>query len=209
MSTPEVRLLVSLLRRLSSLQELLIAEKGRLSQPGLPKPVLQSLKHTIRFLEAEIERLRDQIDTHVENHPDLKADKDLITSVPGIGPATALWLLAEIGDYRQFASAQSVAAYAGLSPREYLSGSSVQKKTRISKTGNARLRKALYLPAMTATRYNPTIKAFYDRLVSDGKPKMVALAAAMRKLLMIVYGVLKSRTEFTLQPVRKAAKQPA
>src|SRR5256714_6880486 len=95
------------------------------------------------------------------------------------------------------------AAYAGLAPRQYRSGTSVRKRTRLSKAGNARLRKALYLPALTAIRFNPLVGVFYERLVAAGKAKMAAVGACMRKLLMIAYGVLKSRTPFDPSRGRK------
>ena len=120
----------------------------------------------------------------------------MLRTIPGIGPVAAHALLAELPDPSRFATAQQAAAYAGLAPREYRSGTSVKKRTRLSKAGNARLRKALYLPAMTAIRFNPLVGAFYARLVEAGKAKMAALGACMRKLLMIAYGVLKSRTPF-------------
>jgi transposase len=100
----------------------------------------------------------------------------------------------------------NAAGHAGLAPREFRSGTSVKKRTRLSKAGNARLRKALYLPAMTAIQFNPIIAAFYERLVAAGKTKMAALGACMRKLLMIAYGVLKSRTPF--DPSRRIKKAP-
>jgi transposase len=74
--------------------------------------------------------------------------------------------------------------------------SSVRGRTRLSKAGNARLRKALYLPALTAVRSNPVLEAFFDRLVAAGKPKMQAVGACMRELVMIAYGVLKNRKPF-------------
>ena len=120
----------------------------------------------------------------------------MLRTIPGVGPVAATAILAELPDPARFATAQQAAAYAGLAPREYRSGTSVKKRTRLSKAGNARLRKALYLPALTATRFNPLVAAFYDRLVAAGKPKMAAVGACMRKLLMIAYGVLKSRTPF-------------
>lgn len=126
----------------------------------------------------------------------LRADRALLRTIPGIGPVAAHALLAELPDPARFATAQQAAAYAGLAPREYRSGTSVKKRTRLSKAGNARLRKALDLPAMTAIRFNPLVGAFYARLVEAGKAKMAALGACMRKLLMIAYGVLKSRTPF-------------
>ena len=89
-----------------------------------------------------------------------------------------------------------MAAYAGLCPREHQSGSSVRKRTRLSKQGNSHLRKALYFPAVSAVQWNAPVKAHYERMREKGKGKMVALGAAMRKLLMICYGVLKSRQKF-------------
>lgn len=97
-----------------------------------------------------------------------------------------------ISEYR---SARSVAAFAGLSPREHQSGNS-RGRSHLAKTGNSRLRRMLYFPAMSATRRNPLLKALYDRLVARGKPKKVALAAVMRKLLILAYGVLKSNQPF-------------
>jgi transposase len=81
-------------------------------------------------------------------------------------------------------------------PREFRSGTSVRKRTRLSKAGSARLRKALYLPTLTAVRFNPLLEGFYERLVRSGKPKMQAVGACMRKLVMLCYGVLKNRAPF-------------
>jgi transposase len=97
--------------------------------------------------------------------------------------------------------AQAAAAYAGLAPQEFRSGTSVRKKTRLSKAGNARLRTALYLPTLTAIRFNPTLRGFFGRLTDptrDGGPKrtMQAVGACMRKRVMICYGVLKTRGPF-------------
>lgn len=197
-STPEVELPVDLLRRVSSLESLLVEEKNRLAQPGLHRQVQRSLKGTIRFLTQEIDRVKKQIQSHVDNHPDIKADQELLESIPGIGKDTALRILAEIGDVRQFRSGQSVAAYAGLSPRKHTSGTSIRGRTHITKAGNRRLRAALYMPAMSAVRHNSLVRALYQRLLARGLSRMAALAAAMRKLLMIAYGVLKHRTKFSV-----------
>lgn len=89
-----------------------------------------------------------------------------------------------------------MAAYAGLCPREHQSGSSVRKRTRLSKQGNSHLRKALYFPAVSAVQWNEPVRAHYERMREKGKGKMVSLGAAMRKLLMICYGVLKNRQPF-------------
>ena len=105
---------------------------------------------------------------------------------------------------------QSVAAYAGLAPCEQRSGSRVSKVTTLSKHGNSRLRKAFYFPAVSAMQWNPLVKAHSERLRAAGKPKMVALAACLRKLLMICYGVLKHQQPFDarwLSPASQAIKQ--
>ena len=95
----------------------------------------------------------------------------------------------------EFRNVKAVAAYAGLSPRHYQSGS-IEHRSRLAKTGNAHLRRALYFPAISAMRYNPPIRAFTKRLSARGKSKMTIVAAAMRKLLTLTYGVLKSERAF-------------
>ena len=195
-AAPEVRELVALVRRYHAVQDLLTQEKNRLQAPSQPKAVLSSLKTTVRFLEKEVERLKKQIREHFNQHDGLQRDAQLLQSIPGVGELTAWDILAEMPDVSQFDSAQAVAAYAGLSPREHRSGSSVFKKTRLSKQGNARLRKAVYFPAVNALTWNPLVKAHYERLRAAGKIRMVALAAAMRKILMICYGVLKHQQPF-------------
>ena len=197
---PEVRTLIALLRRMQNLKDQLLQETNRLGEPGVLKVVQRSLLKSIRFLKGEILRLERAVDEHVRDHPRLKEDRDLLTSIPGVSEVTAHWILAELPDVAQFPSAQSAAAYAGLAPQEHRSGTSVHKATQLSKRGNAHLRRALYMPALSAIRCNPSVRALFERLVDRGKPRMVAVGAAMRKLLMIAYGVLKSRRRFTTAP---------
>lgn len=197
---PAVHALLALVRRLHSLQELLLQEQNRLQQPGLLPPIEKSLRETVDFLQKQISTVEEQITAHIATTPSLKEDEALLVSIPGISHKTAQEILACIPDMRQFDSAQAVAAFAGLAPQEYRSGSSVRKRTHLSKQGSPALRKALYWPAIVACRRNPLVKSLYDRLLAKGKAKMVAIGAAMRKLLMIAYGVLKSRTAFTTEP---------
>lgn len=196
MSAPEVRHLVALVRRYDDLQGLLTQEENRLREPGLVKEVERMLRQSVRFLTKQLEQVRSQVEKHIDNHPRLKADRALLVTIPGIGPMAAAWLLAELPDVDQFPDSQSAAAFAGLSPSERQSGTSIRGRTRLSKAGNRYLRKALFLPAISARRFNPIVKQLYERLIARGKPKMVAIGACMRKLLMIAYGVLKSRTDF-------------
>jgi transposase len=105
-------------------------------------------------------------------------------------------LLAEIRDISAFDTADQLAAFAGLTPHEFSSGSSIHGKPRLSKIGNSRLRKALFMPAIVARRYNSPIAAFCDRLTAKGKSKMSVIGAVMHKLLRQVFGVLKSQRSF-------------
>ncbi len=195
-AAPHVQLLLALVRHLHALSELVTQEQNRLAAPAQPETVVDSLRRTLAFLHEETKSVQAQIRAHIKSHDQLKRDAQLLQSIPGIGEKTTWDILAELPDITLFDSAQSVAAYAGLAPREHRSGSSVRKQTRLSKGGNSRLRRALYFPAVTGLTWNPLIKSFYDRLREAGKGKMVALAACMRKRLMIVYGVLKHQTPF-------------
>jgi transposase len=192
----ETQELQALARRRDDLREMAAREKGRLAAPGLADAARRSVERTVRFLEKEGDRLQRRADDLIAASERLRADRDLLLSIPGVGEVTAQAVLAELPEVGHFASAEQAAAYAGLAPRQYRSGTSIHRRTRLSKAGNARLRKALYLPALTAIRFNPLLKAFFERLVAAGKARMAAVGACMRKLLMIAYGVLKNRTPF-------------
>jgi transposase len=208
-AAPQVRLLQEMVRRLHALSDLTAQEKNRIQAPGQSKAVIASSKRVVTALEKELLRLRREVRAHVKAHQGLQRDARLLQSIPGIGEITSWDILAEMPDVEEFESAQSVAAYAGLAPREQRSGSSVRKVTTLSKRGNSRLRKAFYFPAVSAITWNPLIKAHYQRLREKGKPKMVALAACMRKLLMICYGVLKHQRPFDVQWLAAPSGHPS
>src|SRR5262249_5529776 len=188
--------LQALVRRCDDLRQLAAREKGRLAIPGLARAADESLRRTVAFLEGEADRLQGQADALIAAAARLREDRALLESIPGVGTTTAQAILAELPSPGQVPSAEQAAAYAGLAPRQYQSGTTVRKRTRLSKAGNARLRKALYLPTLTAIRFNLLLQALYQRLVATGKAKMAAVGACMRKLLMIAYGVLKNRSPF-------------
>jgi len=189
-----LRELQALTRHLENLIETRQQQINRLEVTNA-KPVVKSLRKLVTQLEAEIKRTERQINDHVDRHPDLKQQCQLLESIPGIGKRTATRLLAEIEDISQYKSARQVAAYAGLTPRNNRSGT-MRGPTRLSKTGNARVRKALFLPAMVAKRHNPVVRGFCQRLARHGKNKMQLVGAAMRKLIHIAFGVLKSGKAF-------------
>ena len=189
-----LRELQALTRHLENLIETRQQQINRLDATNT-KNVAKSLRKLVAHLDAEIKRTEQQIDDQVDRHPDLKQQSKLLESIPGVGKRTAAKLLAEITDISQYKSARQVAAYAGLTPRNNRSGT-IRGKTRLSKTGNARVRKALFFPAIVAKRHNPIVRAFCQRLSSNGKNKMQVIGAAMRKLIHIVFGVLKSGKYF-------------
>jgi transposase len=193
---PELKELQALVRRLATLDEMRVMEENRLGSGSLSDAVRSSLEEHIEYLHEQIKKTRRQIKDHIDNHPGLKDNARLLESIPGIGESTAALLLAEVGDMSQFSSARQVAAFAGLVPRIRESGSSARGKARLSKVGSSRLRKSMYYPAITALRFNPLIRALGLRLSSQGKSKMLIIGAAMRKLLHIAYGVLKSKRPF-------------
>ncbi|MEI8378215.1 MAG: transposase [bacterium] len=152
---------------------------------------------TISFFTDSIADIERKIKCHVEEYPELNHQVNLLKSIKGIGDRTAWQIIAEINAAEgETINSKAQVAHAGLAPREYQSGSSVNGKPRICKTGNKRLRKSLYMPAMSAMVYNPIMKEFYERLLSKGKPKKVALVAVMRKLLVLSIGILNNNKPF-------------
>ena len=191
----EVRELQALGRRLDSLLEMRQMESNRL-EVAATAAVRESLAGHLAYLDEEVARTEQLIRAHIDGHPGLRGQRDLLLSIPGVGETTAAKLLGEIMDVKLYASARQLAAFAGLAPRLHESGSSVRRKARLSKAGAPRLRKALYFPAIAAIRYNPCVRAMSERLKERGKCPMQVIGAAMRKLIHIAYGVLKSGKPF-------------
>jgi len=194
--TPEVRDLQILVRHLDDLMQCRQQARNRLHAIPPIDPVVTHWKAQIEILDAQIQDVKQRIAAHLDSHPDLKQQKDLLDSIPGIGTLTIAKLIAECRDLRSFPGARQLVAFAGLNPRIIESGSSVAKKPGISRMGSASLRAALYMPAVTALRYNPVIRAFTERLRERGVRGKALVVAAMRKLLHLVVGVLKSGRPF-------------
>ncbi len=192
--TPAQRRLRALVHRRDDLLEMQQMERNRREEADAS--VHASIDLLLQTLQAQIAAAEKAIREHIDNDPDLRQRRDLIQSIPGIGDTTSAWLLACVGDTRQFTDVRQLVAFVGLNPRVRESG--VWKgHTRISKTGSPQLRAKLYFPAITAAQHNPVIRAFCAGLNSRGKPAMVVIVAAMRKLLHLVWGVLRSGTPFT------------
>jgi transposase len=193
---PEVRELQALGRHLDSLKADRVRELNRKKSGVSSDAVLQSIKEHIDFLEEQIAALEEQINDLIDQHPSLRQKKELLMSIPGIGETAAAKFLAEVPDVSRFDSAQQLAAFAGLTPRNHHSGSSVHRRGRLVKVGNRRFRTAFYMPALSAMRYNPIIIALAERLRDRGKKPMTIVGAVMRKLLHLAYGVLKNGQPF-------------
>ncbi len=159
------------------------------------KSIKPFIRKTIKFLKKQIETIRDKLKIYIDNNSDFKSKRKLLESIPGIGEITIFKILAFLSNVKDFENAKQFAAFVGLNPKQNFSGTSI-KSAKLSKIGDTNLRKAFYMPAIVAKKHNPIIKQFCDRLEKAGKQKMVIICAAMRKLLHIIYGVLKTETEF-------------
>ncbi len=145
--------------------------------------VLNQLRKKVKELEREVKKI---IASYCPQ------EFLLLKSISGIGDRVAAALLAMLNGFEYFDNAKEVYSFCGLSPSPYQSGETVQKEKGIMKKGNRYLRKMLYLAALSASRYNPDCKRLYQRLLSKGKPKKVALVAVANKLLRQAFAVVKS-----------------
>jgi transposase len=193
---PEVRTLQALVRRVATVDQMRIQELNRLEAYPAQDAVRDSLTGVLEQLTDELAHLRTLVRDHIDRYPGLRDQRDLLTSIPGIGATTAATLLAELFGPHRCASVKETVAAAGLAPRVHESGSSVHRRGSLSPIGTRRLRKALFLPAMAAIRFNPLIAAMAERLTARGKCKMIILTAAMRRLVHIAFGVLKHQRPF-------------
>ncbi len=151
---------------------------------------LKLLLEQLKFLKVQLKDLEIEI-TQILSKTDQK-----LTTIPGVGPMIASAILGEIGDIKRFPNVPSLIAYAGLDPTTFESGSSISKKGKLSKKGSKYLRTALWQGAVYSLVHNPFLRAYYDKKLSEGKPKQVALGAVTNKLTRIIYGILRSGTDY-------------
>jgi transposase len=180
----------AILARRRQLIGMLVAEKNRLTA-NASKKVRSRLEAHIRWLEKELARVDRDLDEAIEESPTFKENEALLRSVPGVGPVLCRTLLAELPELGRL-SPRELSALVGVAPLNRDSG--IFRGRRGVWGGRARVREALYMAALIASRYNPAIKCFYERLTASGKPKKVALVACMRKLLTILNAMMRDRT---------------
>lgn len=201
-SPPEPALveLRAMARRVDDLTVERTREKNRLvalrASASHSRLVARDVEVNVRHLDRRIERMLAQAVALVEAHAGLAEAFGHLTSVKGIADKSGVALLAELLVLPADMTAKQWVAHAGLDPREHESGSSVRRKTRTSKVGNAHVRRALFMPAMVASQSEPRVKAFYDELVARGKAPHLAYVAVMRKLLHSIHGMLRHGSDF-------------
>ncbi len=193
---PAFKALKALVHALDALMAIKQQERNR-QEFSADVPLVDAILYEhVEFLDEKIRLLRQAIHKLIQLDARLSHQYDLLVSIPGIGELSAARLLAEIRDFREFSGSRQLTAYAGLNPRQFQSGVSIHRKSRLSKTGNAALRHALYMPALVARKHNPIIREFSQRLADRGLCKMAVVGAAMRKLLVLAYGVIKTDMPF-------------
>jgi transposase len=185
----ETQLLADLVSRRRQIVDMIVAEKQRLGRAPA-KRLKKSIERLLKALEKELSNLNGDIDAAVRASSVWRANEELLTSVPGVGPTTARTLIAELPELGTL-TRKEIAALAGLCPFTRQSGQ-WRGKSFIA-GGRASVRAALFMAAMVAARFNPILKTFYDRLTAVGKPKKAALVAVARKLLTILNAILRDQ----------------
>ena len=184
----EARALQAILTRRRQLLLMLTAEKNRLLMA--PEAVAKRIRAHVRWLEKELIRTDGELDEAVRESEVWRRNEELLRSVPGVGPVLARTLLAELPELGTITH-KRLSSLVGVAPFNRDSGKA--RGRREVWGGRAPVRAVLYMSALVATRHNPLIKEFYERLLSSGKPKKVALVACMRKLLSILNAVMRDR----------------
>lgn len=189
----QVRELQRLVARLDAVQDMLVQEQNRrhVSQGA----TLESVERMIGSLQEEQALVKSMIKDHIDRHPDLHDQQELLCSIPGVAERLSAYFMAWLPVGR-FESAREAVAFIGLSPRHRESGDSIRGKSKLCKLGHGRLRKLLYMPAMAAIRCNTAAQAMAKRLRDSGKRGKVVIAAVMRKMVHWMLGVLKAGVKF-------------
>ena len=157
---------------------------------------LERLKERIKFLNKQEKEIKEDINLIINRNSELKKEVEIISSIPGVGELTAVIILAETNGFELIRNKKQLTSYAGFDVQEKQSGTSVKGKPRISKKGNRNLRKAMYLPSMSAVKWDDNFKNMYVRIVSKHGIKMKALIAVQRKLLELAYTLFKTKASY-------------
>jgi transposase len=185
----ETRGLAELVTRRRQIVQMIVAEENR-ARTLIAKQAQKSVKRLLAALRRELASLDADMDDHIRKSPVWRVNEKLLSSVPGVGPVVARSLIAEMPELGSLDRRQ-IAALAGLAPWTRQSGK--WRGKRFIGGGRSRVRASLFMAALVAIRHNPVLKAFRDRLVAAGKPKIVAVVATMRKLLIILNAIIRDQ----------------
>jgi transposase len=161
-----------------------------------PRCVREDLKRTMSGIQRRLLKLRREARVRIESQAETHRKWLRLLAIPGIGELSGMQILAELAGMDEQMTVRQWVAHSGLDPAHRTSGTSVNKASRISRQGNRYLRKALFMPALTGSRFDPHLKAFYLRLLARGKTKLQALTAVARKMLHAIYGIFKTDTPY-------------
>ncbi|SFB39578.1 Transposase [Collimonas sp. OK607] len=184
--------------RVQALKDIRQQEENRLEANTFTgmTDVAEHVRQHIAWLSAEISKLEGDIDDHIDRHPGLKHDAELIKSIPGIGATTVARILGQLGDIRRFDNAKAFAAFLGVTPKQRSSGTSLKGRTMICRAGSTSMRAALYMPSLVACRHNPILRRFAERLSATGMAKKAVIGAVMHKMTHLIYGVVRTGKPF-------------
>ena len=213
-----------MVRTREKLVKMQVMERNRkealIQDPEYSEVVLESLEEHIEFLQQKVDEIGDIIESNARNRiysEDIQKDIELLCTIPGISYITASTFIAEIKDINNFDTVKKLVAYFGLAPSQKTSGTSVRHKAKISKKGPKNARACLYMAVLAAIQHNPAIEEFYNRVIRNckgrkegegpEKEKMVAVVACMRKMVHIMYGMLKNETPFDLDLAMSSGKK--
>ena len=193
---PEYGELQELVRQRAFLVKSLTESRNRLTELTEFPDIAKLQKTVVARMEKTLEKAEEMIRQLIAGHAMLNRDVNLLTSIPGVGFVTTATVLGEIGDLRAFRTSRRLSSFAGLSPVQRTSGTSVNGKTRMSKMGSPEVRRVLYMAAVSIYGKDNDLADFGRQLVENGKNKMQALGAMMRKLLVLMRAVLISGVEY-------------
>ena len=194
--SPEKKELHNINVRISALKTEVNRASNALENKNLSKVILKSIHDEIKFLKNQIALLEDEAQKIINSNQNLKEQFDRITKIKGVGEKLALAIIADMPDVSNFQKSGQFSAFAGVSPSHFQSGSSVRGKSHISRLGSKSIRKILYMSALVVKNHNPHFQKFVQKLQKKGKAPKVIIVAIMRKLMCILFGMLKNSSNF-------------
>ena len=194
--SPEKKKLHNINVRISALKTEVNRASNALENKNLSKVILKSIHDEIKFLKNQIALLEDEAQKIINSNQNLKEQFDRITKIKGVGEKLALAIIADMPDVSNFQKSGQFSAFAGVSPSHFQSGSSVRGKSHISRLGSKSIRKILYMSALVVKNHNPYFQKFVQKLQKKGKAPKVIIVAIMRKLMRILFGMLKNPSNF-------------